>query len=671
MKYKKFTKNLSICLLTLALAILLFSFFSITPTKAQGYTTNGQFYFSNIPESMKIGCKSSISLIVDPGSNSSNAANIIIHYDPQKIDIEDSITTIPGTQVKQGDAYEAYAQNSVDENTGEILITGFSLIGELNSARTFAIIEFYPKQGVQNATFEIQFDGVRKTTDSNIAETYTSDDILGSVSNITLEFSQGNCIDDTIPPVITPTSPKDRDSNILPDSSFSFEVCDNKFSDTGVDINTVTVIINGTPYTIADGPYFSYTGNPECYTITVNPIEIIPEDNSTTINYLASDFKGNHSQISLIINIPEDQETQEEIGQIEQLLLECQQQVCLPETGENFGPSLQSEIQQTMKTIETNESVKTVIQAVPTMLMTTTVLASTGIGVLEIPALIIQMINFLKNLLKIGLESNRPGQVYDSRNRNPISRAVIRVFSENRIVQTTVTDNEGYFSLNLKKGIYTITVYKRGYVFPSQFVSNITPDKKKPYQGEPIEITNEAEIVELSIPLDPKALTKTERLARQKLTEIGMFIKNINYLLVILSTTISIYLFISTHNPANLIWVAINLVLTIISAIASRRKVSDFGVITDQFNIPVPGIQIGLFEPNYERLIDFKFTDESGKYYFLVPSGEYQLKSLSKEYEILSDQKPNTLKIQRSYKAQQRINIDIIVKHTENKSLKQ
>ncbi|MDA3813824.1 MAG: Ig-like domain-containing protein [Candidatus Cloacimonetes bacterium] len=72
---------------------------------------------------------------------------------------------------------------------------------------------------------------------------------------------------DSVPPYATPLYPADGSSGIPVDSDVTFYVNDDV---DGVDINTVSVDINGLIYTSDSGSFF-YSGTPFSYIITVNP----------------------------------------------------------------------------------------------------------------------------------------------------------------------------------------------------------------------------------------------------------------------------------------------------------------------------------------------------------------------------------------------------------------
>ncbi|MBU0975615.1 MAG: hypothetical protein ABIE03_04325 [Patescibacteria group bacterium] len=118
-------------------------------SKAQALTLDGKFYFTPQSGILLIGCESTVNIQVSTGSNYSNAANIIVNYNPQEIEIIDSDPYTSGIQILPGSAYSNYADNVVDTTNGKIRLTGFSVGSNLSGTKTFGIIKFKSFPGIQ------------------------------------------------------------------------------------------------------------------------------------------------------------------------------------------------------------------------------------------------------------------------------------------------------------------------------------------------------------------------------------------------------------------------------------------------------------------------------------------------------------------------------------------
>ncbi|MEI7740978.1 MAG: hypothetical protein WCJ29_00565, partial [bacterium] len=220
----------------------------------------------------KEGCPISVPIIINTASIQSDAANIIIHYNPNEIEILDSSASQNGIQIAPGSAYSIYADNFVDPNAGLIRLTGFSIGMQISGSGLFGSIPLQSKPGITSSNITVEFVP-GSTLDSNIAEFLTSDDVLTSVTDSALTFVPGPCTADTRPPAVSLISPANAASNIALNSSVSFHITDNQ---SGVDLDSLRVDVNGTVYTKTGANTFTYAGTPLNYTITVNPATDFP-----------------------------------------------------------------------------------------------------------------------------------------------------------------------------------------------------------------------------------------------------------------------------------------------------------------------------------------------------------------------------------------------------------
>jgi hypothetical protein len=233
-------------------------------------------------------CQGSLDILLDTENSPSNAADIILNYDNNKIDI---------IEVKPGNVYPNYFGNVVDATNGLIRLTGANFTGTLNGKGVFATIIFKPKVSTGTSYLNIRFTGADQynTLDSNIANAITSNDLLTSVQNGFFGFGSGSCVNDITPPTIKFTSPTNGQQNVPSDANVLLSISD---SGSGVDINTVVITINGIVQT------FTYTGNSSTYYFTINPTDPLHENSVNTIQVSASDLSGNSSKKSINFNLP-------------------------------------------------------------------------------------------------------------------------------------------------------------------------------------------------------------------------------------------------------------------------------------------------------------------------------------------------------------------------------
>jgi len=246
------------------------------------------FKISPSQGSFNQNCSSKVDILIDSQNASTNAADIIVEYDPSKIDV---------TRVVTGDVYPNYFGNIIDSSSGTIRLTGASFVGSLNGHGTFATIEFKPKVNNGTGTFNVRFTGADQynTLDSNIADTNTSNDILTSVENGYFSFASGSCVNDTSPPNINFIAPINHQQNVPALSNLQISISD---QNSGVNINTVQLIINGETYSSINSQVIT-SGNSSQYNFILTPNAPLFITQSNTFMVKATDLAGN-SKISTI-----------------------------------------------------------------------------------------------------------------------------------------------------------------------------------------------------------------------------------------------------------------------------------------------------------------------------------------------------------------------------------
>jgi hypothetical protein len=607
--------------------------FVLLDSKIHAQTADARFYFSPASQEFKKGCKYEAKIMIDPGSNASNAANIFVEYDPNEVEIIDSDNSMPGKQIKAGNAYEAYADNVVDDTIGEIRLTGFSIMYPVDGVKMFGAIEFRSKDTVSSVDFDIWFEGPGDTLDSNIAENNSSDDILGNVENARYTFVDGPCVEDTQSPQISPQDPGNYDVNVELDLPIEVRVCDNRQWDSGVDIDSVEVIIDGETYTNEDVDVFEVDGNPDCYDIVVDTPEDFPEEEAVSVTFKADDFKGNSASKTIIFNIPpESNECIEELYQNEEIIKECEQKVQACEERTSLGVLPQGGLEAMVE--QENPAVNS-LKSVPAVTTGLSLVSTLGFSLFELPYYLMQILIWFMNLIGIRKKGKPWGYVYDSVTKTPVPRAVVRLFSQGKLVESRVTDINGVFHMTPKHGIYTLIANKQDYKFPSTTISGENDGPRKNiYKGGPYEVKKDKAIVKLSVPLDPQQASTMKRFLRKSWSKIFSILNTLNPILLVIGIFISLVAYYFTKEPLNIVWVALNLVFLILHFYVRFLVKSKWGHVVDPTGKAMNGVEIGLYDETYGRLIDTRVTDEKGRYSFVVPGERYIIKPVTNNFII-------------------------------------
>ena len=246
------------------------AYFDLSPSSGAYYI--GQPFFVNV--------------MINTASIETDAADIVLYYDPTYLEIIDSLPAIPGTQIEPGAIYQMYPGNEVDTATGRIRLTAFSMLTTYNSGSgegLLAKIHFRGKQVTAGTPVSFEYTP-GDSHDCNIAETMTSRDILSSVTGGIYQI-----IPDTTSPYITNLSPAAGVIGVNPNTNISFHIKDDQ---TAVDINSIVVVIDGVTYTATGVNRFTYSGSEKDYLITIDP-PTFNYDSVVTVHIEGSDIWSN------------------------------------------------------------------------------------------------------------------------------------------------------------------------------------------------------------------------------------------------------------------------------------------------------------------------------------------------------------------------------------------
>lgn len=280
-------KILLISIVTSAIALL-----SKVPIMAASYE------FSPSTASIPSACSFEVEVKVDTISDRSNAADIEIHFDPTQIYILDSNSSIPGVQVKNGDAYDSYVYNLADNTTGIIRVAAGSIMSELVGRKTFIRIPFQAKPGATIANFNIYFTGANHTLDSNVADSVTNLDLLTSKIDGSYTFNSTSCAPDRIAPIIIIRDPEGPGL----DGLLIIEV-DLTDEQSGVNVGTFQVVINGIVYTSSNA-VVTYSGDKFHYELQLDPNMVVNSSSPIMLLLTVRDYAGNLGSKIVYLNFP-------------------------------------------------------------------------------------------------------------------------------------------------------------------------------------------------------------------------------------------------------------------------------------------------------------------------------------------------------------------------------
>lgn len=173
---------MKIRLLTFALAFLAVV---INPTSILAAT----LALSPSSGTFNAGCSYSVKIALDTGGADTDGTDVILDY------LTNQFVMNP---VVKGTLYPDYPISSIDSQNGHVNISGLASVSQAyNGSGTFATINFTipatASPGAAKITFEFDPNDPGKTTDSNVVQRGTVQDLLNNVTDGNYTIGTGTC----------------------------------------------------------------------------------------------------------------------------------------------------------------------------------------------------------------------------------------------------------------------------------------------------------------------------------------------------------------------------------------------------------------------------------------------------------------------------------------------
>ena len=176
---------------------LLFALFAL-PAQALAATLS----LSPASAAYNRSCNFALEVLLDTQGDQTAGTDAIIKYDT---------TRFTALSIAKGTLYDDYPGTNIDESAGTISISALAAFNNsFSGTGTLAQINFQVEAnaplGVSAMTFDFDPNDKAKTTDSNVVESSTVQDILSSVTNGSYTIGQGSC-DGSVVVTPAPTNP--------------------------------------------------------------------------------------------------------------------------------------------------------------------------------------------------------------------------------------------------------------------------------------------------------------------------------------------------------------------------------------------------------------------------------------------------------------------------------
>jgi hypothetical protein len=113
-----------------------------------------------------------------------------------------------------------------------------------------------------------------------------------------------------------------------------------------------------------------------------------------------------------------------------------------------------------------------------------------------------------------------------------------------------------------------------------------------------------------------------------------------------------------------LIYSGVNISLLILQLILKKRSEGRSGIVRNEKYKPIGELELGLYDINYDRLIDKKTTDTKGRYQFVVPGEKYYIKPTGTEYVLMGHEGKKGAEVGKRSEEDILIAVDIQVRRT-------
>lgn len=261
--------------------------------------------------------------------------------------------------------------------------------------------------------------------------------------------------------------------------------------------------------------------------------------------------------------------------------------------------------------------------------------AMLGMTLLEIPSLILEFVLWLTHLTGMRARGKPWGVVYDAVSKSPVTRAVVRLFREGQLIDTMVTDVNGVFCFVQKEGKYAFRVSRSGYNFPSRMVVGKTDGHRSNiYHGEEYEVTKDKEVIHINVPIDPKETSELMITIRRVGSRIMAIVLLLNPVMLTLGLVLAVILYMMFGRWIQIVFAVLNLTLLVWHIYLRSRGKGKWGKAMDVDGQILSGVELGLYDRKYGRLVDTRVTDDVGRFQFVVPGDEYLIRPADTGYVI-------------------------------------
>ena len=247
---------------------------------------------------------------------------------------------------------------------------------------------------------------------------------------------------------------------------------------------------------------------------------------------------------------------------------------------------------------------------------------------------VIRLWNLIPTLLGFKRRKRPWGTVYDSVTKQPLDPVYVTLKdSFGKDISTSITDLDGRYGFQVAPGNYSIVVNKANYNFPSVKLAGKTEDDlyHNLYFGGPITVESGEEIINKNIPMDAINFNwnEFEKAKNKKLmkfySKTELFFARISKILFFAGFISSIALALLEPKTFNFVILGLYVLILILAFVGIKPRA--FGFVTEkETGYPLSFGVVSVFSSELGREVAHTVIGKTGRYYLLVPKGEYFIK---------------------------------------------
>jgi hypothetical protein len=247
-------------------------------------------------------------------------------------------------------------------------------------------------------------------------------------------------------------------------------------------------------------------------------------------------------------------------------------------------------------------------------------------------------------ILKIFIKEVKMGRVYDFVTKEGIPGAIVEIYEGQRLVTKAITNENGFYDVQVSKGKYDIKVSARGYKKIPNRNLKIDWGSINLYLGGEISMKRNWGVINFDIPLVP--LNRRHKIGwkariKRLFAKLRLFIESFPVLSVAIFHVLVFYTHLSSY------WIAsILIVISLIRNYGPELARGKSGKVVNENGNVITDCKLSISKGTDSDYLNVK-ANGNGRFKFFVPPGKYRLDLRKSKYEFIDGR--SELLVDRSY----------------------